>query len=183
MWPNFDHTTYDHAGFAAHVAALHWTTWKPQGVTLHNTGAPSLVQWAESGAAHEQRMANLLHYYQDQLGWHAGPHLFVSRAHVSGFSDPLQPGVHASCFNRTHLGVEMAGDFATEAFDSGDGALVRDTAVFALATLLRKLGLGISSVNFHRDCARDHHACPGKHVDKSAFLGRLAEALKAGQTG
>lgn len=177
MWADFDGTTYDRAAFQQHIAGLRWHAWKPRGITLHNTGAPNLKEWVELGPAHDQRIANLKHYYEDQLGWHAGPHFFVSRSHVTGFSNPLLSGVHASCFNRTHLGVEMAGDFSVEAFDSGDGALVRDTAVFTLATLLHALGLSPGAVNFHRECIADHHACPGKNVGMTDMHERIAAAM------
>lgn len=176
MWANFDRTSYDRAGFTARVATLKWTGWKPQGIVLHNTGAPTLKQWVESGPAHDQRILNLQSYYEG-MGWHAGPHFFVSRSHVCGFSNPLQPGVHSTCFNRTHLGIEMAGDFSTEAFDSGDGALVRDTAAFALATLYHALGLDPHGLHFHRECVADHHACPGKHVQMGDMVARVVSAM------
>lgn len=181
MWANFDKTTYDLPAFAARVRSLKWTDWRPSGITLHNTGAPTLAQWVESGPKHEQRIANLQHYYE-AMGWHAGPHFFVSRSHISGFSNPLKPGVHSTCFNRTHLGVEMAGDFSTEAFDKGDGALVRDTAVRALAILFDALGLNpATSLAFHRECKRDNHACPGKNVDKADMIARIQKSMLAGR--
>jgi N-acetylmuramoyl-L-alanine amidase-like protein len=176
MWANFDRSIYDRAGFVARIASLKWTGWKPQGITLHNTGAPTLKQWVESGPSHDQRILNLQRYYEG-MGWHAGPHFFVSRSHVSGFSNPLQSGVHSTCFNRTHLGIEMAGNFSAEPFDSGDGALVRDMAVFTLATLFHALGLDPHKLRFHRECVADHHACPGKNVSQSDMIGRVAAAM------
>lgn len=180
MWANFDKTSYLPADFASHVASLNWTDWHPIGITLHNTGAPTLAQWVESGPAHDQRILNLQAYYQG-LGWHAGPHFFVSRSHINGFSNPLEPGVHCSCNNHTNIGIEMAGDFSAEAFSSGDGALVRDTAVFALATLFKKLDLDPArNLVFHRECVADHHDCPGRNVDKLDIIGRVQAALKPG---
>lgn len=177
MWANFDKTSYDLAAFAQHVATLKWVAWKPKGITLHNTGAPTLAQWVESGPAHDQRILNLQRYYEG-MGWHSGPHFFVSRSHVSGFANPLLSGVHSTCFNRTHLGIEMAGDFSTEQFSTGDGAMVRDTAVRALAILFSALGLDPrANLNFHRDCPADHHACPGKFVDKGDVIARVLTSM------
>ena len=177
MWANFDKTSYDLPAFAAHVATLRWTSWKPKGITLHNTGAPTLKQWVESGPSQQQRILNLQSYYEG-IHWHAGPHFFVSRSHVCGFSNPLATGVHASCFNRDHLGMEMAGDFSTEAFSTGDGAMVRDTACHALAILFHAIGVDPrSGLNFHRQCAADHHACPGSNVHDADVLARVLAAM------
>lgn len=173
---HFSGRTFTHDEFRAYVAGLRWTDWHPQGITLHNTGAPTLAQWVESGPLHEQRIVNLRHYYEG-MGWHAGPAAFVSRTHITEFSGFLEPGVHSTCFNRTHIGIEMAGDFSTEAFDSGDGALVRDTAVFTLATLYHALGLDPRGLTFHRECVHDHHDCPGKHVDKADVVARVLAAM------
>lgn len=178
MWANFDKSTYDLPAFAAHVGSLRWTDWKPKGITLHNTGSPTLAQWVELGPSHDQRILNLESYYENEEHWHAGPHFFVGRSHISGFSNPLEPGVHASCFNRDHLGVEMAGDFSTEPFNTGDGAMVRDTAVAGLAILFHALGLDPrSTLNFHRQCVADHHACPGSNVNEADAIARVAAAM------
>lgn len=173
MWNGFDGRPYMRDEFAAHVGNLNWTDWKPKGITLHNTSAPRLDQWAESGPTHDQRIRNLQYYYQTQLGWHAGPHLFISRHFINGFSDLTQPGVHSTCFNATHIGVEMVGDYNSETFDSGDGALVRDTAVFALATLYRALNLNPVGLTFHKQCTRDNHDCPGRNVNMADMIARV----------
>lgn len=180
MWPGFDGPhVYSREQFAAKIAALNYpgpTGWRPKGVVLHNTGKPDLAGWKESGPSHDARIANLLSYYEKQ-GWKHGPHWFISRTNISGFSNPLDRGTHSTCFNVTHFGLEMAGDFDTEAFDSGDGALVRDNAVFVIATLCRKFGFNPTDLKFHKDCPADHHDCPGKHVNKSAMIGLVSEAM------
>ena len=181
-WKNFDPTPYSRVAFAARVAALQWTDWKPSGVTLHNTAGPTLAQWAESGPNHDARIRNLESYYEQQLGWHAGPHLFISRNWINGFSNILEPGVHASCFNRTHIGIEMVGDFNVEEFETGDGALVRDNTIFAVVTLMKKLGLNPrTDLNFHIQCAADNHDCPGKNVNRALMIERVAAAMNGVQ--
>lgn len=175
-WTGFDGRAYTRAEFAAHVAALPALPWV-KGVTLHNTAAPRLDQWAESGPTHDARIRNLKSFYETQLGWHAGPHLFISRNFINGFSDLTAPGVHSRCFNATHIGIEMVGDYAVEEFDSGDGAMVRDNAVFALATLYRALGLNPGALVFHKECAIDNHDCPGRKVVKADVVARVFAAM------
>lgn len=178
-WPTFSGKIFTLSEFADHIATLKWTGWKPQGIVVHNTGAPTLAQWAESGDKHAARIQNLKHYYQG-LGWHAGPAAFISRSHVTEFSGFIEPGVHSTCWNKTKIGLEMVGDYSTEAFVTGDGAMVRDTTVAAAAMLLHALGLHATdtTINFHRQCTHDHHACPGKHVVSADFIAAVAGRLK-----
>lgn len=182
MWKGFDGRPYTQDEFTAHVAsldagAMRWCRF----ITLHNTSAPTLAQWAESGPAHDARIRNLESYYESQLGWHAGPHLFVSRSYINGFSDLTKPGVHASCFNPVSIGIEQVGEFDVEEYNSGDGALVRDNAVHAVAVLCNKLGLrpdgyvyGVSGLHFHVECKHDNHDCPGtKARNKGDLIARI----------
>lgn len=184
MWPGFDPTPYTRDEYAAHVASLPHLPWV-KFLVVHNTGSPTLAQWVDAGVSEVQRLANLEHYYEVTEQWHAGPHGFVSRNHICGFSDPTKPGVHASCFNSVSLGFEMVGDYSTESFSTGDGALVRDNAVFAFAVWHRKLGLrpdkyvyGITGVHPHKACLRDHHDCPGRGVDMIDFRQRVLAEME-----
>lgn len=178
-WADFDGKPYTREEFAAHVGGLRWRAWRPSGITLHNTAAPTLAQWAESGPRHDARIRNLQSYYENELGWHAGPHLFISRHFINGFSNMRDPGVHSRCYNPTHLGIEMVGDYNVEEFDSGDGALVRDNAVFALAHLYRAINVSPSGLVFHKECRRDNHDCPGRKVDKADMIRRVVEFMRA----
>jgi hypothetical protein len=179
MWKGFNPTIYDRADYAAYVGTLPAQPWVKY-LVLHNTAAPSLEQWLHGGASEKQRLTNLQSYYENELHWHAGPHAFISPAHICGFSDPTQPGVHASCFNSASLGFEMVGDYDSESFTSGPGADVRDNTVFCLATWYKKLGLrpddysyGVKGLHFHKDCKPDHHDCPGKNVDRDDLIQRI----------
>ena len=178
MWKDFDRIAYTRAAFAAHVAGLVWTQFsstekKPIGITLHNTAGPTLAEWVESGPSHDARILSLQKYYEG-LGWHAGPHLFISRDFINGFTPLTEWGIHSTCFNHTHIGIEMVGDYTAEIFDSGDGAKVRDNAVFALAVLMLKLGLTPEhNLVFHKDCPQDHHDCPGHNVLKPDIIARV----------
>lgn len=187
MWQSFDKTPYSKDAFTARVARLNLNNMRwVKFITLHNTAAPTLVQWAESGPAHDARIVNLQYFYEKTRGWHSGPHLFISRTVINGFSNLEAPGVHASCFNTKAIGIEMVGDYATEAFDTGDGAKVKDMTIHALAALHNRLGLrpdgyeyGVKGLHFHVDCRHDNHDCPGKHVNRADMvrlvLARMAE--------
>lgn len=179
MWADFSGKAYSREDFAKRIDALKWTTWKPIGIVLHNTAAPTLEQWAESGPKHAARIKNLQHYYEG-LGWHGGPHWFISRDWLNEFSNPLRRGTHSPSFNATHFGIEMVGDFAKEAFNSGDGAKVRDNAAFAMAVLCRNFGWDPAKVIvLHKEDPKTDHDCPGKNVVKATIIERvLAEIGK-----
>lgn len=171
MWSDFSGKAYTREGFAARIATTTWTwKWKPIGIVLHNTAAPTLAQWAEQGAAHDARIKNLQAYYEG-MGWHGGPHWFISRNWINEFSNPLRQGTHSPSFNKTHFGIEMVGDYNKEAFNSGDGALVRDNAVFVMAVLCRKFNWDPAKViKLHKEDPKTDHDCPGKNVNKNSII-------------
>ena len=167
------------AAFKSYVATCRWPVWKPKFIVLHNTAEPNLKQWAyaNDGKDHEyQRILNLNRYYKS-LGWHSGPHLFISPNLIWVACDFAADGVHASCYNAESLGVEMVGDYSDEAFDSGDGGNVRDLTVAALAILHQALGIDPATLRFHKECLRDHHDCPGKNVVKADLIARIRAAM------
>jgi hypothetical protein len=171
-WPGFDGTLYTREQFLAHVAGL---TIGPYAkfIVMHATGSPTLKQWEESPEA--QRIANLQRYYEIQLGWQHGPHLFISPTHIIGFSDLRVRGTHCSCWNYSSIGIETTGNWNTEDFTTGDGAAVLDNFVYAASVLHKHLGIrpdayvqGVQGLHFHRECAADgHFECP--HSLSNAF--------------
>jgi hypothetical protein len=163
--------------FANYVHGLRWASWRPHFVVLHNTGAPSLAQWL-SGPPPAQRIASLEHYYRDQLGWSAGPHLFVAPDLIWVFTPLTVPGVHSPSWNLLSWGVEMVGDYSAEAFDEGKGLQVQHNAIAALAALHEALGIDPASLRLHREDPRTTHKdCPGDHVDKAAVIAAVQAAL------
>lgn len=174
MWDNFDGSPYTREQFVAMIDAipvekLRWVKL----CVVHNTASPSIAQWL-GPVKPQQRIINLQNYYEHTLGWRSGPHGFIPPSKdvvMWGFTKLTTKGVHASCFNGASLGFEMVGDFDSEEFNSGPGALVRDNTIFVLAVLYNKLGLrpdgyvyGVSGLHLHNDCKRDNHACPGKKM-------------------
>lgn len=180
-WLGFDPTPYAPDQWIAHVMAINPATmkWKPQGIMLHATGLPTLAQWVEMGPAHDARLKNLEVYYQG-MGWLHGPHAFVSRSHINGFSSLLDRGTHCTCTNYTHFGIEQAGNFNTghDSYTTGDGAMVRDSAVVAIAALTKKFGFDPDKLAFHSECKADgHFQCPGNEVLKPVVIARVKAKL------
>lgn len=181
MWIDFDGKPYTREEFkdlldSIPAARLSWCKF----LTVHNTAAPSLAQWMGPKASAAQRIKNLQRYYEVERGWRAGPHAFIppDRNIVCyGFTKFTVPGIHASCFNSQSIGLEMVGDFESEEFTFGPGAIVRENAIFVLAALHLRMGLrpdgyvyGKSGLHFHVDCKRDQHACPGKKVNRDDLV-------------
>lgn len=162
--------------FRHRVATLDWKAWKPQFIVLHNTAAPRLDQW--HSVSGEQRMANLTAYYKG-LKWPAGPHLFIADDGIWEFTPLTTPGVHAPSWNKVALGVELVGDYNTEAFNSGAGLQVHKRAVWALACLHGRLCLDSSTLRFHREDPLTDHDCPGRRVVKADVINQVHDLLLA----
>ncbi len=172
---------FNPAEFEDYVSSLTWHNWRPQFFVLHNTAEPNLAQWIHSGlgkTAGAQRVRNLNNYYKDQEGWHSGPQIFVAPDFIWVACDLEADGVHASCYNRVSIGIEMIGDYSTEPFNSGDGAKVRANAVACLSALHKALHISPDTLHFHKQCARDHHDCPGKKVSQSDMIARIKAAME-----
>jgi len=178
---------YGREDFRAYVDSLTWSKgWRPAFPTLHNTGVPSLAQWLGYGATAQDRWGANLNRYYEGLGWHAGPHLVCCPDYIWVLCDPEADGVSVSCWNRVTFGIEMVGDYRAGGDDpaTGEGAKVIDNAVFALAVLANRLKWqignveeGLTGLHFHRECARDAHACPGDLVNKSDIIGRVVRMM------
>ncbi len=185
-WQDFVGKAMTRAEIAMQIASLTWTpkVWcpeapqMPRGIVLHNTAAPTLAQWAEAGPNHDARIRNLRSWYEKTQRWKGGPHWFVSRDWINEFDGPLEHGTHSPSFNKSHFGIEMVGDFEKEAFDTGDGAKVRDNAVFLMAVLCRKFGWDPAKVIIlHKEDPATTHDCPGKNVHKADVIARVVAQM------
>jgi len=161
----------------ARMPSLDWA----RGVTVHHTAYPDLSMRPSGWTV--QHMRNLADYYGGELGWSAGPHLFTDESEVYALSPLTAPGVHAVSYNRTHIGIEMLGNYDEEQ-DSPfvwRGDFVIKTTAAVVAALLDKLGKPATpeTVLFHRDDPRTSKTCPGTQIEKEWFLGRVREAMKA----
>jgi lysozyme len=184
-WKGGFDRSFSAAEFKEYVATLKWDKWKPKGITLHHTGAPSLAQWMATPVPgnpdptmqqrEAQRMKNLKHYYSSIMGWSSAPHLFIGeRIHLG---TPLTvSGTHAVSFNATHIGVEMAGNYDIERLDG----VVRENTIAALKILFEALGLSPDTLNFHRDDPKTTKTCPGKNVIKVDMVSAVKMAMGTG---
>lgn len=174
--------------FEAYVEGLEWDgKFRPDGIALHNTAAPSLAQ--RPNGLTKQHILNLQTYYRTPkpkgCGWSGGPHLFIDDRQIWVFNDLTKSGVHSPSWNRTKLGIEMLGDFDTESFTAGRGRKVRDNTVAAVAILNKKLGFAADAFKFHCEDKATTHACPGKlaRAERKALIAEIEAAMAAGVDG
>jgi hypothetical protein len=164
--------------FEVYLKTITFTDFRPEFVTLHHTGAPSLATRPEGLT--DQHLQNLLNYYQNQLGWSGAPHLFVDDREdgIIVFQRLDKRGVHAVSFNRNSWGIELLGEYDSEEFNSGRGAKVRDNSVKAIALLNKCIAATPESLRFHRDDPQTNKTCPGLKVQKADIVARVANAMK-----
>jgi hypothetical protein len=118
---------------------------------------------------------------------HSGAHLIVTSNNIWVVCELTQDGVHCSCANSASIGIELVGDYSVESFDDGEGATIRDKAVYAMAVLHKKLGitprplkLWKTGLHFHRQYTADHHDCPGANVNTADVVKRVEDATALG---
>jgi hypothetical protein len=167
--------------FDGYCHTLQWTAWRPSFIVLHNTAAPSLAQ--RPNGLTLQHIQGLEAFYRDTQKWNAGPHLFIDDRQIWAFTPLTVSGTHSPSWNKVALGVEMLGDYETEAFDSGRGLAVRRNAVAALATLGAILGLGADTMRIHREDPLTTHACPGKNVRKLDVIQAVQDLIVSRHAG
>ncbi|WP_210514552.1 N-acetylmuramoyl-L-alanine amidase [Hymenobacter terricola] len=181
-WKGIIGASFTPATFDQYCHLLHWLQWRPSFVALHNTEVPTLKQ--RPNGLTKQHILDLEKYYRDEQGWSAGPHLFVDDHQIWVFTPLTVSGVHSPCFNKVALGVEMLGNYDTEAFDTGRGRLVQNNAVAALATLHAVLGLEPATLKLHKeDVCTTHKHCPGKNVHKAAIIQQVQDLLQERHPG
>ena len=170
----------DMAKFILAIPTTGWS-WRPVGITWHNTGVPTLAQWnAYPQGVKDAWGDNLDHYYRVDEGWHAGPHACGTPDMGIVLGEFRDNGVHASCFNSDHWGVETVGDFRTGSDDplTGRGLLSMQSSANIIAALCKRMGWEPAKViNFHRMCTADHHACPGDLVTDAWALSLVETRL------
>lgn len=163
--------------FKTYFMNLVYPTWKPSGMTLHNTGSPSLKRWQDYPG--ETWMKNLKSYYISQ-GWDACPHAFVDGKFIYAPVDFNVKGTHSCGYNGTRLGIEMIGDFSIEDDDSGSGLLVKQMTVALFAICHSKMGWDPYDIKLHKEDPLTTHDCPGKNIDKGDFIRNVIEYMGAG---
>jgi hypothetical protein len=168
--------------FAEYLQDLDFNSWRPSGMVLHNTASPTLAQWWGGGTPPEQRMVNLRNYYENEMGWSAGPHAFIDGKSIWVFTDFDVPGVHSPSWNGTRLGIEMVGDYDTESDESGMGAKVMQLTVGLFAECHAFFGWEPSnnSIKLHKEDPATDHDCPGANIVKSEFVADVTQCMGEG---
>lgn len=167
--------------FDKYCHTLQWTAWRPSFIVLHNTAVPSLKE--RPNGLTLDHIKGLETFYRDTQKWSAGPHLFVDDKQIWAFTPLTVSGVHSPSWNKVALGIEMLGDYATEAFDSGRGLQVRKNAVAAIATLSAILGLDPHTMRIHREDPLTTHVCPGKNVRKLEVIQEVSDLIISRHNG
>lgn len=169
------------AAFRDYLVGQQFTNWRPSNICLHNTASPNLAQWNATVAGDDpladarQRLLNLTSYYQG-LGWQGQPHLYITDKLIIVGNPLNKRGTHSTCFNATHWGIEMVGDFNAEPFNPA----IRDLTVQAIAVMCSVSGIDPALLNFHKDCTADQHDCPGKFVVKPEVISLVRAAMAGG---
>lgn len=164
-------TAHNLCEFLQHIDSLQWSDWRPKEIVVHHCYLPSLAQ--RPNGFTRQHMKNIQSYYEE-LGWSAGPHLFIDESKIWTFSPMTSPGVHARTFNSSSIGVEMLGNYDLEDPWSGRGLKVLTTTCRAVRCLVARLQLTTGCIRFHRDDPKTKKSCPGTKITKEAFLAHLA---------
>lgn len=170
--------------FRKYLTTQVFTDWRPSNICLHNTAAPNLDQWNATVrnddifADARQRLLNLTGFYRDEKGWQGGPHLYITDQLIIVGNPLNKRGTHSTCFNGTHWGIEMVGDFNAEPFNPA----IRELTIGAMGAMCSLRGLDPKAINFHKDCSADQHDCPGKNVTKQDIIAGILQAMSGGDT-
>ena len=154
-------------------------------ITLHHTGVPALAD--RPNGFTKTSIQGIQGYYQRDLKWSSGPHLFVDDDQCWGMCDFREFGIHAKSFNSMSLGIEVLGNYnygkddkgrPTDVHTSGRGLACWTTAAAATKALLAWLGLEADQVNlkFHRDDPKTTKTCPGERIEKYWFIDLIKAA-------
>lgn len=177
-WKPIVGKAFSPAEFSTYCGTLTWTAWRPSFLVMHNTAIPTLSE--EPNGFTSASMNGFVSYYRDTMHWSAGPHLFVDDHQIWVFTPLTTPGVHSPSWNHQSLGMEMLGNYDSDAFNSGRGLAVHQHAVAAMTTLFGIFGWPADNSHYRlhkEDPLTTHKSCPGSNVQKSAVLGELQVAL------
>lgn len=183
------------AQFTAYVREYNFGSQPPSFVVLHHTAVPDTrharmqhASWdsREEGlsaeAIYAKRLGQLTaikNYYQNQLGWSVGPHLFIDERYIWLFSPMYYQGIHAAEGNGDgrgtySIGIEVIGNYTNVRWPEQVERLVGH----AVAVLKERLGTfelvhkrGRGGISSHRDYNKP--SCPGDAITNEYYLSVL----------
>jgi hypothetical protein len=162
-----------------YIRGLSYSSWRPSNFVVHNTASPTLYQWWHSVPPAE-RMVNLQNYYENGMGWSAGPHFFIDGKSWWCMTPPNVKGVHSPSWNGTMLGFEHVGDYATESATEGLGADVQRMGHELSAVCCEFFGWNPELLKFHYEDPNTDHACPGKNMSKPTYISCVQQVMGDG---
>lgn len=139
-----------------------------KGITLHHTADPSLKIRPDGLTV--QHIKNIRDFYKNDLKWKTGPHLFIDDRKISGMTPLTLCGTHAKSFNRTHIGIEVLGDYDSESPKDGRGLQCWTNVSIALNSLFNWLEIDINNFNFHRNDPKTSKTCPGNLISREWII-------------
>jgi hypothetical protein len=169
----------DIADVRAYIRSLNYSNWRPSNFVIHNTASPTLYQWWNS-VPPAQRMENLQHYYENDMGWSAGPHFFIDGKSWWCMTPPNVKGVHSPSWNGTMLGFECVGDYNTESDETGMGAEVMKMAHALSGEVCAFFGWSPGNLKFHKEDPATDHDCPGHNMVKAEFIDDVEQYMGDG---
>lgn len=164
----FTQDTFD--AYVDTVVCHYMKAWRPRGIVLHNTFQPNLKTVEGYISSKRWTFPQLIdNWWQSYIkhGWPAGPHLFIMPDMIWAATPLWMKGTHSPSFNSAYWGIELVGDYSTEALPAD----LRANAVFAAACLFNMLGHEPSpqTLKYHGEDPRTtHKGCPGKNVGPKA---------------
>lgn len=181
FWKGIVAQKFSQEEFTNYCNQLHWYSWRPSFIVIHNTAVPSLAQRPNGFSL--QNIKNLEVFYRDQQKWSAGPHLFIDDKQIWVFTPLTTSGIHSPSWNSTSIGLEMLGDYSKDSFSSGRGLKVRQNTISAITTLCSVLGFSPHTLKLHREDPLTTHACPGSVVRKLEIIQEVGDGLIALHNG
>jgi len=136
-------------------------------VIIHHTEAPTAAQYR--GLATIQGVRR---YHMQVRGWSDnGYHVMIGPNGDIWLCRPLErEGAHCLGHNARSVGVSYVANFDTEDPRSYGGMRTGQRVV---AALLRRFGLGVDKIHFHREFA--DKTCPGRKLDLTTYRQEVAQ--------
>lgn len=165
---------------ANYIRGLSYTSWRPSNFVVHNTAAPTLEQWWYGETSPKQRMVNLQSYYENDMGWSAGPHFFIDGKSWWCMTPTNVKGVHSPSWNGTMLGFEHVGDYDSESATTGMGLKVQQMGHQLSAICCEFFGWDPGRLKFHYEDPNTDHACPGSNMSKGVYIDAVQQTMGEG---
>ena len=134
------------------------------GIVVHHTVKPDTTEWRG------MRSMQAMKAYYTQLGWSAGPHLYLACHSLNASTNGIwqltalnERGVHAAGANNSTWGIEVVGNFDAKPWSAIQQALVYDV----IEILMRWRGItsvNINTLKGHREVPSSK-TCPGRMID------------------